>query len=512
LIPSLEKKKRDITRWVILGGMCAAAVICGIIMIPGNNADELGQTSETGIVGTTEQTTAEIPAAGSETSTGVKNTVYNHSISNGTVTMSPGTGKAVVLSKAIYPDMPEYPVIDESVEHTTEEWQEYDQKCDDWWDSLRKLREQPEGYDDGFDAFFEKSAPVFLADAGNENRLYSPLGLYMALAMTAETTGGQTRQQILDALAQSDIDTLRSHARSVWLSNYLDDGSSKSILANSIWTNELKSYNEDTVNNVSENYYASVFSGQPTDEGYNRMFRDWINESTDDLLTESIADHTISPDMVMTLASTVNYSGSWANKFDKSLTGEGIFHSPGGDISCDFMKDQVDTVFKQGEKFRAVVLDINNNGSVRLLLPEDGVSAGELLSDSEAMEYMMNNFVREDSTEAIADISVPKFDISSETDLIGGMEKMGITDVFDADKADFTPLCNGSISVTKAEQAARVIIDEDGCRAASYTMIEATEGELSSGRVSMVFDKPFVFEIVGEKGLPLFVGIVKVPV
>ncbi|MBQ5310938.1 MAG: hypothetical protein ILP19_02705, partial [Oscillospiraceae bacterium] len=96
LIPSLEKKKRDITRWVILGGMCAAAVICGIRMIPGNNADELGSTVETEPAGiTTEQTTAEIPAAGSETSTGEKNTVYSHSISNGNVKMSPGTGKAV---------------------------------------------------------------------------------------------------------------------------------------------------------------------------------------------------------------------------------------------------------------------------------------------------------------------------------------------------------------------------------------------------------------------------------
>ena len=45
----------------------------------------------------------------------------------------------------------------------------------------------------------------------------------MALGMSAEITDGNSRQQILDVLHQKDIDTLRSHSRSIWQANYMDD-------------------------------------------------------------------------------------------------------------------------------------------------------------------------------------------------------------------------------------------------------------------------------------------------
>ena len=518
LIPSLQQKKKNITRWIILGGMCAAAVICGVIMMPKNDADDISVIKDRPGSGTTTQSAGNIPdevppatefvPAETEHIPADKDDTMTYGVSG--VTKSVPAGKATVLSKAVYPEMAPYPALAEESTYMSDPVDPFDA----WYDSVRSVRNQPEGYDEGFDKFFSASAPIFLADAGNENRVYSPLSLYMALAMTAEVSDGNTRQQLLDALSSRDIDTLRSHARSVWLANFMDDGASKSILANSMWTNRLKSYNPDTVKNVSDNYYASVFSGSPESDEYNEMFRNWINEQTDGLLSDNIQDHRMSPDMVLTLASTVNYSGKWAEAFDKERTAEGTFHAPDGDIQCDFLNGDMLTSFCRGENFAAVSLDIEGNGSVRLILPDDGVTVSELINDSRTMDYMMKRSVYDDSIRACTHISLPAFDVSSETDLIDGMKKMGITDAFDANTADFSPLCDGDIAITKAEQASRVVIDEDGCKAASYTVIEMTEGfeEISPDEISITFDKPFIFEIVSETGMPVFTGIVNTPV
>ena len=43
----------------------------------------------------------------------------------------------------------------------------------------------------------------------DENTVCSPINLYIAFAMLAETSDGNTRQQILDMLGAQDMDTLR---------------------------------------------------------------------------------------------------------------------------------------------------------------------------------------------------------------------------------------------------------------------------------------------------------------
>ena len=52
----------------------------------------------------------------------------------------------------------------------------------------------------------------------------SPPGVYLALSMLAETTGGNSREQILDLLGIGDIEALRDMAVRVFHGIYQDDG------------------------------------------------------------------------------------------------------------------------------------------------------------------------------------------------------------------------------------------------------------------------------------------------
>lgn len=413
----------------------------------------------------------------------------------------PATNK-MVLAAAAYPAIPQYPSEDDDTDYT------------EWLEAMKALRNQPTGYKDGFDTFFTNSTRTFLSDAGTENRVYSPLSLYMALGMSAEITDGNTRQQILDVLAQDDIDTLRSHSKSIWQANYVDDGMAKCVLATSLWTNKKIRYDKKTVNFIAENYYSSVFTGDPSSDKYNKLMQDWINEQTDGMLTDYVSDITMSPEMVLTLASTVNYAGKWRNKFDAELTKSDTFHTPNGDIQCDFMNAERDILYFWGDKFASISMWLENNGQMRLILPDEGVSPEELINDDEAIGYMMSRGDYANSKFVTVNMSVPKFDVSSNIDLKDGLGELGITDLFDSTKSDFSPLTKSAdgIALSSAEQDTRVIIDEEGCKAAALTVMLYAGAAIPEDRVDFVLDRPFIFEIMSETGLPLFVGIVNNPV
>lgn len=101
--------------------------------------------------------------------------------------------------------------------------------------------------------------------------------------------------------------------------------------------------------------------------------------------------------------------------------------------------------------------------------------------------------------------------MSAQTDLIGGLKALGVTDVFDPALADFTPMLGEGVDayVTQATHAARVRIDEKGCEGVAYTVIEADEAApLEQDEIDFVLDRPFLFAVTSRTGQLLFVGVV----
>lgn len=144
------------------------------------------------------------------------------------------TASAYALALASYPEMAPYPNEMEYFDEKTGEFDSdgFDVVYDAWQADRKAQRSQPEGYADGLEAFFASSIREFLSNSNGANKVYSPINIYMALAMLAEVTDGESRQQILDLLGSEGIETLRAQAASVWNANYSNDGAVTSILAN----------------------------------------------------------------------------------------------------------------------------------------------------------------------------------------------------------------------------------------------------------------------------------------
>lgn len=420
--------------------------------------------------------------------------------------------KAYAMAEAVYPKMNPMPSEDDYMEN--DNWDDYDIAYDKW-KADKKIQRSYLDTSIDLTSFYKKSMQEFLRDAGSENRVYSPLNLYMALAMLAETTDGESRAQILDLLGTGNIEQLRKDVVSLWNSNYSDDNAMTCILANSLWLNEEADVKKETINRLAETYYASSYSGDPKEESYTQALRDWLNEQTGGLLKEMVDGVALDPQTLLALASTVYFNARWVDDFSESRTQSDIFFTPTGEVSCDFMNESNTNTYYWGEKFSAVQKsfhDYHGSSGMSFILPDEGVSPEELLSDAETLDFLFRNSQWENQKHLTINFSVPKFDVQSQIDLSEGLHNLGVTNVFSPTDADFTPITEETICVTGATHGARVMIDEEGCTAAAFTLMLNGSGMPPEEEVDFVCDRPFLFVITSETGLPLFIGIVNNPV
>lgn len=420
--------------------------------------------------------------------------------------------KAYAMAEAVYPEMNPMPSEDDYMENN--DWEAYS-LAHDKWEECKKV--QQSFYDESIDLnlFYKKSMQEFLRDAGTENRVYSPLNLYMALAMLAETTAGESRAQILDLLGTKDIEQLRKDVVSLWNSNYSDDDAMTCILANSLWLNEDIKIKKETINRLAKTYYASSYSGNPAEEAYTRALRDWLNKQTGGLLSEMIDGVALDPQTVLAIASTVYFNARWVDDFPDYNTTPDVFMTSTGEVSCDFMSESNYNTYYWGEKFSAVqkdFYDYRGKSGMYFILPDEGVSPKDLLSDAETMAFLFRDDEWKKQKHLTVNLSVPKFDVQSQIDLTKGLQNLGVTDVFNPAKSDFSTITDENVIVTGATHGARVMIDEEGCTAAAFTLMLCGSGMPPEEEVDFVCDRPFLFVITSETGLPLFIGIVNNPV
>lgn len=407
----------------------------------------------------------------------------------------------LLLSEAEYPKALAHP-------------KDHDYDAYDEWNNERNTKiQKANNYRVSFDRFVKSSTGTILKSDEKKNTIYSPMSLFMALGMSAEVTGGDTRQQILDTLKQEDADTLRTEVKNLWESCYNNDGQSKCVLANSMWTNNKWNYRQETLHTLSSSYYASAYTGDPLEDSYSFELQRWLNKQTDGLLEKYTSNVEFDPMMVLTLASTVNFSGTWDEPM--SDFGEDLFHAATEDITCNYLSTVKSTEYYWGDKFSAVALRMNNSGEMRLILPDEGCDPQELIQNEEALQYITHYKTNdyENHQSSLMSIKVPRFDVNNQIDLKDKMKELGIIDVFDSSTADYSPLCDSQgIYLDKIEQANRVMIDENGCKAVSIT-IAGSSGSSSEKKEmrDFILDRPFMFELVSDSGIPLFVGIVYDP-
>lgn len=361
-----------------------------------------------------------------------------------------------------------------------------------------------------FQPFYEKSMQEILKDDGKSNVVYSPANVYIELAMLAQCTGGDTQKQILDLLGAKDASSLPAAVNAMWQANAAKNPIVTLSLANSLWLQDDITYNEETLKKLTDSFHTYDYVGDLAGKKANDALHKWINDNTGNLLTEAADGLQMDDSTVMALVSTLYLKASWMEKFEPENTKTETFHGA-EDFDVQMMHETLSADVYQGNGFRAVGLGLTDCGTMWIFLPDEGTDAASLPGNKDVYRVLSGDSSIE-SMYADVNLSLPKFDVSSDTDMIADLKAMGVTDVF-ADGADFSPLTTDTdCLVSQLEHAARVKTDEDGVEAAAFTaaIAEAT-ALMDKTTVDFTVDHPFLFVVQGGDGTVLFTGIVNQP-
>ena len=422
-----------------------------------------------------------------------------------------GGGAAVDLTKyaareAAYPTYPHEPRYEDYFNENGEgDWDVYMAAEDEYLAALQKLGKGRLDQESAAPvlAFADRTAGAIFADS--ENRVYSPISLYAALAMLTEVTDGSTKQQVMDLLAADDTATLRQQIKDLWIGVYTDDDQSVCRLANGAFLWENAEVKQEAVDTLADWHFASTYRVPMGTEEADEAIAGWLNQNTGGLLSQEMREIQTEVDNLLRLYNTIYYKSSWRDAFESSRTREDVFTAANGaKQKTEFMHRTESGSYQKGDGYTAAPRSLNY-GRMVFVLPDEGVTPESLLQRQGFLAELTGDY---NAAELVW--SVPKFDVKSSTELNEVLRSLGVTDAFDGTKADFTPLTDNGAVVGSVMQAARVKIDEDGVEAAAYTEIVVDDSAMMEmpPTVEMELDRPFLFVIFDYNNIPLFVGTV----
>ena len=154
-----------------------------------------------------------------------------------------------------------------------------------------------------------------LSGSDTTNRVWSPINAYIAMAITAELTGGDTQEIVLNTLGVSNLEELRRNVSALWEQVYQDNGKEISVLANSLWLDTEIDYHQEAMDTIAYHYYASVYQGNLGSKRTNKDIGNWLRNQTGGLMKKRTGNVSISPNSMLALASTVYFQSQWSDKF-----------------------------------------------------------------------------------------------------------------------------------------------------------------------------------------------------
>lgn len=362
---------------------------------------------------------------------------------------------------------------------------------------------------------FRSAAQVFAQEDSLENSAYSPLSLFYALALVTEGAQGHTQAELLKVLHMPDIDMVGRESAKLFKHLYTDNEIGKLLLANSLWLQENVEFNSFFLDKAARDYYAHSFSVDFADSGTPKQISQWVSRHTGGKLGNDPGAFQPSPEQIMSLINTVYFYDQWAYEFDSKLTKDGTFYlAAGKKEKVPFMHKTFWGNFARVADTTVTNLHFKNDQQMLLILPDEGVSPSDILSDPEKLEQALTS-LKIDSPHAKSGeviLSVPKFNFTSDLKLKEVLKQMGVEKAF-SQEADFTGLANSKpVFISDVQQNLSISIDEKGCEAAAYTEIVLCGSAPPDETLEMKLDRPFIFAITGGAGdAPLFIGVVNNP-
>ena len=358
------------------------------------------------------------------------------------------------------------------------------------------------------------------------NYLVSPYSVEIALSMLRDGSKGESEKQITDVIGKRAINDVSIPDRIG--------------VANALFIREqYKNYIESSyVEQMKKDFSADVLYDPFVSP---KVINDWVSEKTKGMINEILQE--MSKDFVLGMADAIAIDVEWSNQFECNNTREEKFtKTDGSTMKTEMMHKfyEYNTSYFETDNAKGVIIpyvsyddkgeEIYGKDGRQLefvgILPNGNV--GDYVKSLSAYELKTIDEKKRDAGNKLhINLSLPRF--SYEFDLkqfMDVLKAMGITDVFDKEKANLTGIMTlenihkidaTNLYVATAIHKTYIDLNEKGTKAAAVTYfgIDKANSAYEPEKPEIIeinFDKPFAYMIRDVKTKEvLFFGVVQEP-
>ncbi len=357
--------------------------------------------------------------------------------------------------------------------------------------------------------FGAKTSSMVLTESGT-NQTYSPISFAYALGVLGSGASGQTARNIAKALETSTMTAASKGLSWFYTTHYDDHEGSVLQIANSLWLQEDYPIKEEFAKKAAEQFYASAYSVDFSEQATADAMAKWISEQTSGLLNPTFQAN---PDQILSIINTLYFEGAWVDSFDAANNTEETFTlEDGSEVDATYMNRTFQgATYYETDDYTLFEVSFEGGQTMKFVLPKEG-SALETLLDQESLGQILSE--QEESSVRYADVNfkLPKFSFDSEFDLNETCKALGLEELLEG-KADLSGITDERVSLSSVKQESHVEVDENGCKAAVYTKMDIMRMSMPVPMEQYDFslDRPFLFVIESQDEAPLFVGTVYNP-
>ncbi len=271
----------------------------------------------------------------------------------------------------------------------------------------------------------------------------------------------------------------------------------------------------DYLNALSSGFGAGVgLLDYKTDpEGARLTINQWVSQNTGGRIPEILHYGDITTQTRIALANAIYLKAGWTHPFDPNVTANQAFTTAGGaSVSVPTMAAEPWLSYAAGSGYRAVELPYGGDYSTLSMLvvvPDDmasfvaGLSSARL-GQIDALEQTYD-----------VDLALPRFSANTRVKLGEQLQAMGMTDLFDDNRADLSGITTAEpLVISEVIHQANIDVVEEGTTAAAATVAtgRATAGPVGPPHVVFHVDRPFLYFIRERtSGAVLFMGRISDP-
>ena len=330
--------------------------------------------------------------------------------------------------------------------------------------------------------------------------MVSPASIILCLALLGGGTEEQTRGAFFEKLGAPSAEQLRPTFSDL-LRAFEDESDATITGGNAVYFDtgcEVNPAFEEHVRNfeaVVNKEYARL--PDAVDE-----MNAWVSEQTRGMITRLVSRELLENPLAHTvLLNAMSFKGFWEAPFNKLDTMEEyLFHnsSESKTVPMMFLKKK-HLLTAEGPGYTVACLPYKGTSPSAPstwfvgYLPDEGTCVNNILPKlREGYQPLVSKKYDK--------FGLPRFEIEKSLSLLPILKELGYLPTI-----SFPEMSAGSNVASSVIHKTKIEVDEEGTRAAAATVIAVARARLVEEKV-LIFDRPFVFSIVDEKGLALFTG------